>query len=285
MKLKVIIAILTLSALLQLLISPLRGYVNINASTVVGYISYLLYTGICIHYFSKKVTGGTIILCVIAGICLLQLPLRVMSFKSTLFTLPDMLSHIAGVFSAYFYFKFEDVKRWVLPCVLSLAIFFMVTKGYTMWSNILDNNTLNGKVNETTQMDYQGINNDGRIIKGIDLNTKIVLLDFWFIGCKPCYVGFPELQRIYNKFKDSTAIKIFAVNLPQTADRPNDAFEFLKQKGYRFPNLVLESKEKSAEFGVKACPTTILLDKNRRIVFRGSLSDAEKVIEETLNKR
>lgn len=282
MNLKPIILFIAVSALLQVLLSPLRGYVNINAATIAGYIAYALYTGACIHYFSKKISVNTIVICVIAGVCILQLPLRIISFKSTLFTLPDMLLHIGGVLSAYFYYKFNDARRWIFAAVFALMAFFMVTKGYELWSNILDNGSVSGKVNETKQMNYHGRDKNSNLINGTDFKPKITLLDFWFIGCKPCYIGFPELQRVYDKYKHNNAVKIYALNLPQATDQANDAFDLLKQQGYSFPNLVLESNKKAEEFGVKACPTTILLDENRRVIFRGGLSDAEKYMEEIL---
>lgn len=281
MKIKIAITIIAFSAFLQVLISPLRGYVNLNTSTAVGYLAYLSYMAICSHLFSKKVSIDVIVASILTGICLVQFPIRIISFNSSLFTLPDMLSHILGALSFYLYLKLKGIYRWAFPFLLFLMVTFIVTKGYVLWGDILDNKA--GEINENKIIDYWAKDQNGLMVKGTDFNRKFVLLDFWFIGCKPCYEEFPEFQKVYNEYKNNVDVKIIALNLPVKGDKANEAFDLLKQKGYSFPCLILESNKKTEAFGVKTCPTTVLLDKNRKIIFRGRLSEAEKFIKEILN--
>jgi thiol-disulfide isomerase/thioredoxin len=53
---------------------------------------------------------------------------------------------------------------------------------------------------------------DGRTIKANDLAGKIVVFNFWFIGCPPCRYEIPMLSEIAEKYKDRNDIVFIAVS-------------------------------------------------------------------------
>ena len=91
------------------------------------------------------------------------------------------------------------------------------------------------------------------------LKGKVIVLNFWFIGCKPCVEEIPDLNRIQEKFKDKDV-----VFLAVTFDSKKKLEEFVKKKPFNF-TLVPDNMKIIRQFYVNSYPTTILIDKDRKI--------------------
>ena len=91
------------------------------------------------------------------------------------------------------------------------------------------------------------------------LKGKVIVLNFWFIGCKPCVEEIPDLNRIQEKFKDKEV-----VFLAVTFDSKKKLEEFVKKKPFNF-TLVPDSMNIIRQFYVNSYPTTMLIDKDRKI--------------------
>ena len=91
------------------------------------------------------------------------------------------------------------------------------------------------------------------------LKGKVIVLNFWFIGCKPCVEEIPDLNRIQEKFKDKEV-----VFLAVTFDSKKKLEEFVKKKPFNF-TLVPDSMKIIRQFYVNSYPTTMLIDKDRKI--------------------
>ncbi|WP_396165950.1 peroxiredoxin family protein [Flavobacterium sp.] len=91
------------------------------------------------------------------------------------------------------------------------------------------------------------------------LKGKVIVLNFWFIGCKPCVEEIPDLNRIQEKFKDKDV-----VFLAVTFDSKKKLEEFIKKKPFDF-TLVPDSMKIIRQFYVNSYPTTMLIDKDRKI--------------------
>ena len=92
-----------------------------------------------------------------------------------------------------------------------------------------------------------------------NLKGKVIVLNFWFIGCKPCVEEIPDLNRIQEKFKDKDV-----VFLAVTFDSKKKLEEFVKKKPFNF-TLVPDSMKIIRQFYVNSYPTTLLIDKDRKI--------------------
>lgn len=91
---------------------------------------------------------------------------------------------------------------------------------------------------------------------------KVVLLDFWYLSCSPCRELMPALQRLSQKYEKSNfavlGINIFDKNQSEIQNYLND-------KGFRYKQLYNASHVKEI-YGLKAFPTTILIDKKGKII-------------------
>ncbi len=95
-----------------------------------------------------------------------------------------------------------------------------------------------------------------------DFKGKIVFLNFWTTWCPECRIEMPLMEKLHKRFKDKD-FAIVAVNLREPATQVKKFFD--KHK-LTFTAL-LDSKGKiGARFGVRAVPTTFILDKEGGII-------------------
>jgi len=107
-------------------------------------------------------------------------------------------------------------------------------------------------------------NTAGRNVRLDDFQGKIVFLNFWTTWCPTCRTEMPSMERLHRKLlgKDFAMV---TVNIKETASQVENFFEEYK---LTFTALMDTTGEVSAEFGIRAIPTTFILDKSGQIIGR-----------------
>jgi len=126
---------------------------------------------------------------------------------------------------------------------------------------------------------------DGTLISNADLKGKVVLMDFWASWCRPCLIGFPAYDDLYQKYKDNDKVAFLAVNI---ADR--DSFEnmegFVERHQYSFDFVYDEVGALSRQMTSTGIPSMILLNKEGEVVLSqlGLPSDGfHELLEDQIN--
>jgi peroxiredoxin len=124
---------------------------------------------------------------------------------------------------------------------------------------------------------------DGEKFDLAALRGKVVVLNFWFIGCAPCRVEMPGLNQLVSEFKGKDVVFIaFA------SDSAEDLRTFLKEKTFNY-HIIPEGLKVAETYEVNVFPTHIVIGKDGQIVSRfmgGSdkrHDDLRPLIERTLN--
>jgi peroxiredoxin len=132
---------------------------------------------------------------------------------------------------------------------------------------------------EPVQLEAELFN--GKSVDSSNWQGQVTVLNFWYAACAPCRAEAPELQSLYEKFKDQ-GVQFYGVNLRDSKPTA-DAFE--RNFGITYPSI--KDKNGSVLLSMteyvppQAVPTTLVLDKKGRVAAR-ILGMADKSTLETL---
>jgi thiol-disulfide isomerase/thioredoxin len=107
-------------------------------------------------------------------------------------------------------------------------------------------------------------NTAGRLVALDDFQGKIVFLNFWTTWCPSCRTEMPSMEQLHRKLFDKNFAMV-TVNIKESAARVKNFFEEYK---LTYTALLDTTGEVSAEFGIRAIPTTFILDKSGKIIGR-----------------
>jgi thiol-disulfide isomerase/thioredoxin len=115
-------------------------------------------------------------------------------------------------------------------------------------------------VDNFTMVDMQGNSYTAEQLRG-----KVVIIDFWFTTCAPCIQEMPELNKIKEDF-GTDEVAYFAV----TYDEKAKVEKFLGRVKYDY-TIIPDSRHLTEKFGITFYPTTLIVDKEGKVVYTGDL--------------
>ncbi len=184
------------------------------------------------------------------------------------------------------------LTKWVIGGVILLVILpsFLLWEG-TRAAEYSSENLYSSlgiqRINPPLEaIDFTLENLQGSQVSLADFEGKVIFLNFWATWCPPCRIEMPDMEKLWQKFKDEDFV-ILAVDLRERKDKVSS---FVKENGYTFPVLLDSGGEVANTYGITAIPTTYLLDPRGRIVGKAlgarhwASDDAFKLIEHLLPK-
>jgi peroxiredoxin len=119
-------------------------------------------------------------------------------------------------------------------------------------------------------------------LKKLLKDNKLVVVDFWQVGCKPCNELLPHLQDFYDEYKKKGVA--FVIISRDTSLTQSQVAPFFTSNKYTFPVLLDGDQEVSRGFGVKASPATFVITPDRKLILQhyGYKSGQEKEIHDTI---
>ncbi|CAN5702196.1 hypothetical protein BH24ACI1_BH24ACI1_16650 [soil metagenome] len=248
--------------------------------TLFSFIGYFYLTLFFFKIFNKKLSAISIVMIIFATMLLLQSYTFYTWFVQEAYGLPAVVAHCLGVMSAYSYFKNKPPKNILLFSLSSCFVVFMFFQGWGYWIHRINHGTFTGRVNAyNLPTKFEVVDEQKNIITDENFRNKIVLLDFWTTTCGICFQKFPQVQSVHEKYKNDTSVMILAVNSPIEEDKPNQAFNDIREEGHSFPVVVARDEDLAEKFGVKGYPTTFVINQNGQIVYKGGIEGAVKVID------
>lgn len=103
---------------------------------------------------------------------------------------------------------------------------------------------------------------DGNSVDDSILNqAKVVMVNFWEPWCGPCVSEMPDLEKIYESYKDRGLLIIGAFT---TTDMTSEAKEIMEQAGITYPVIV--APESMYSLMTEYVPTTVFMDSYGNII-------------------
>jgi thiol-disulfide isomerase/thioredoxin len=272
--------IFILSLGLFILLMPF-GLAGIDYRTLIGFFAYFGLTLFLIKRYQGQLPGTGIFLVIVLAQCLLPLPTILQYFNGQIWSLPLMVSVVAGSFTGFLFAGLSRPINVLVFCVVSMASLALFISGWDYWLHKVNFGTFTGRVTAyDLPKKFEALGPEQRTVERQDIRNKITLMDFWTTPCGACFEKFPQVEAAYEKYAGDSAVAIMAVNIPIEEDKPDQAFEVIKKEGYKFPVVVLKDEGIAEEIGVKSYPTSLVVDQNAQVIYRGNIEGAVKMIEE-----
>jgi thiol-disulfide isomerase/thioredoxin len=108
---------------------------------------------------------------------------------------------------------------------------------------------------------------------------KVVVLNFWFTSCMPCVKEMPDLNRLYDRYKDRADIVFVA----PTFEFAENVDSFLTEHPFNYP-ILPEAYEAIKNYKAIAYPLNVIIDFDGRIAFvsAGGLPGIEYLLDKKI---
>lgn len=122
---------------------------------------------------------------------------------------------------------------------------------------------------------------DGKRVKLSDYRGKVVLLNFWATWCSPCKTEMPWFVDLQKKYGNDGLVVLGVAMDDSSTSR---IAEFASEVGVNYP-ILLGNDQISDDYGnVQYLPTTFYIDRDGKIVDKGTGLLARKEIEDSVQK-
>jgi len=94
-----------------------------------------------------------------------------------------------------------------------------------------------------------------------ELKGKVIVINFWFVECKPCVMEIPELNKLVEKFAGKDVVFLaFSTSDKSKIER------LFKTQSYNY-HVVPDCKDVAETYSVRLFPTHMIIDKNSIIAY------------------
>ena len=121
---------------------------------------------------------------------------------------------------------------------------------------------------------------------------KTVFLNFWATWCPPCRGEMPEIQALYERYGNNEGdLIVLGIAAPGSGQEGDIAHisGFLEENGYTFPVVMDETSQSFFDYGIRAFPTTFMIDKEGNVYgyVEGALTGEimESIVKQTMEGR
>ncbi len=123
---------------------------------------------------------------------------------------------------------------------------------------------------------FTGTDLQGRPVKLADLRGKLVLINFWSIGCGPCIGEMPALNKLVQKYKNNEQVVFLAI----TGDATAGLLQFFKKRTFLY-KIVNKAGKVQEDYQIESLPVHIVIGKSGAVINRstGAREDIESYLD------
>ncbi len=121
---------------------------------------------------------------------------------------------------------------------------------------------------------------DGKTEKLSDLKGKVVVLNFWSVDCPPCLAEIKNLEAVYKKDNKD----VMFVGIATDRATAEETAKVLANNGGSYPLMVDEGNSTFGLYGIRATPTTVVINPQGEVVTGHTGYASAEQIEELIAK-
>lgn len=115
------------------------------------------------------------------------------------------------------------------------------------------------EITKAPDFTLQDIN--GKIIKLSDYKGQVIILNFWATWCPPCLAEIPDFVKFYSAYREK-GVEIIGIAVSSNID---DVKKIISEKKINYTICMSDGKIESQYGGIRAIPTTFIIDKQGNI--------------------
>jgi thiol-disulfide isomerase/thioredoxin/outer membrane protein assembly factor BamB len=106
--------------------------------------------------------------------------------------------------------------------------------------------------------DFKFFDLDGKPVTPQSLSGKIAVLDFWASWCGPCKQSLPNLEKVYEQYKDNPKVAFYAVSVDQPKVENRELLKLFEDLKVKVP-ILRDPEHSAAALKFTGIPTTFIL--------------------------
>ena len=164
-------------------------------------------------------------------------------------------------------------KRGLSILFYALLIIFIVSPSAKSWllEQLISIGLFNASIGKTESLnkisaniDFTYLDGEGNKLTIASLKGKIVIINFWASWCPPCRAEMPSLEGLYKKLRGDDRFVFLFINEDENKTK---SAVYLDKNNFIIPVYSRSGEISSAVFS-GTLPTTIVLDKSLKVVFK-----------------
>ena len=153
--------------------------------------------------------------------------------------------------------------------------------------------TSSSETKPTQAFDFTAMDKDGKTVKLSDFKGKKVYVNMWASWCGPCMREIPELEKVYQKYKNNKDLVFLSITSPNDAEFKNQSpqdkskdviLKKAKELGATYPVLFDVNDRFIINYAIRSFPTHILINSDGTFETRIAGSVSEETLTKELEK-
>ncbi len=118
-----------------------------------------------------------------------------------------------------------------------------------------------------TALDFELVDQYGNTHTLADYKGKVIFMNFWATWCGPCKAELPDIQILYEKYKDSEEVAVLGIAAPDYGQEGSEEQikAFLEENNITYPVLMDRSQSLFWGYGINAYPTTFMINEDGNV--------------------
>ncbi len=196
---------------------------------------------------------------------------RIYTPASTLTSLPCTALPMQAILAAVIIYYNRNI--W-LVLLLGTSMIYSVTEGQNQWYEWASYGT--NKTRPTCLATAEVYNGEQSVALG-DMKEDYLVLDVWSSTCGSCINALPEVQALHDQYKDDPKVEVASLFVCYKDETIDKAIDIAKERGCNMPVFAVDkSSVILTECGISSYPHVLILDKDRNVIFNGSLQFAKR---------
>jgi peroxiredoxin len=153
-------------------------------------------------------------------------------------------------------------ERWTRKLPLNAILWVLVLGflAYRMWPQLAAALAVGDGGYHAPAIELRTL--DGESVSLDSLRGQVVLVNFWATWCPPCRIEMPGFERVYRERREDGFV-VIGISTDRTG--VGTVREFLESRGLTFPVAMASARVVRDYGGVRALPTSFLIDRHGRV--------------------